>query len=171
MLTFKWSPHQILTTQNLTYPSNTWQPQQQHYAQQQTAVGFPQQQTTTAYAQQMDQRMLSRTPTYLSTQSAMSERHQYPLSTHNIGGIGPSNRTPYTRAPRGFETQRPQSTHTPNTTPNAMLNTTIRQGQHFGGDFDPGSYLLKQENEGHGFTPSPSTSQGYGGFNSKPRDD
>ena len=162
MLTFKWSSHLILTTQNLTYPSNTWQSHQQHYTQQQTTTGL---------AQPMDQGMLSRTPTYLSAQPGMLESHQYTLPMNNIGGIGPSNRTPYTCAPGGFETQRPQSTHTPNATPNTMFNVTIVQGQHSGGDFDPGSYLLEQENEGHGFTSSPSTSQGYGGFKSKPRDD
>ena len=158
---FQIVPHQIPATQNLTYPSNTWQPPQQHYAQQQTPAGF---------AQQMDQGMLSRTPTYLPAQPVMLERQHYPLSTHSTGGIGPSNRTPYTRAPGGFEVQRPRPTHTPNSNSNTMVNITIQQGQ-LSGDFDTGPYLSEHENEGHGFMPSPSMSQGYGGFKIKPRDD
>jgi len=174
MLTLKWSPHSILTTQNLTYPSNTWQPHQPHYAQpqastgvskQQATVGFSQQQTTTGFAQQMDQGMLSRPPTYMPAQFGMLERQQFPHPTHNMGGIGSSNRTPYTHAPPGF------TTHAPNSTLNAMVNITLQQDRNPPrGDFESESYFLERENEDRGFTLSSSTSQGYGGFKSKPRD-
>lgn len=156
----------------MTYASNTWQSHQQAQRQGPShQQHYTQQQTTAGIAQHMDQGMLSRTPTYLSAQSGMLERHHYPLSTHNIGGIGPSNRTPYTCAPGGFEIQRPPSTHTSSSNPNTMFCATILQQQQSEGDFKPGSYLLEQENEGDGFMSSPSISQGYGGFKSKPRDD
>ena len=157
MLTLKWSPHWILTTQNLTYSSNTWQPHQPHYAQQQASAGVSQQQTTVGFAQHMDQVMLPRPPTYLSAQFGILERQQIPHSTHNMGGIGPSNRTPYTHAPVGF------ATHTPNSsTLNALLNITVQQQDNLRGE--PGSYYLERENEDRGFPLSSSTSQGYGGF-------
>lgn len=167
-----------MTNQALTYPSNTWQShqqqqrqgpsqqqqqQQQHYAQQPRTSGFGQPQTTVGIGQQMDQGMMSRAPPYSSPASGVLERQPYPLSTHNIGGIGPSNQIPYTWAPGGFEIQRQQSTHTPN------FNINSLQRRHSGGDFEPGPHLLDQEDEG--VMSRPSMSQGYGGFKSNSCDD